>query len=648
MNKMSHVADPFMSMRQNACEVLESIIGDKEPFPLRVGWARSFDDLLAQRWERVSTETALTEAALTHGRVLISAEAGSGKTQLLARVGLSVARSENAIPVWVALRDVPAAVNNLLSLSADTFVRALVSLSAPSLRPVLTSRVQVPKILLLADGINEVPKRFAQPTFDALDEIARRYPFVSVIVTERLVRRQISSEKWRLATLLPLREKEIIETWRKTHEAPPPDQALDILKNPFFLDNAMGFSSSNGGSAELIGECFHDLAGLSPKSIDRLSEAAFKSYSSEYGMLMPKEVMAAYADSADIRSLARAGMLRTEADVAWFSHHLFHDYLASRYLVRNRHLWGPGSFDVVTTGAASFDSLRLAVDQIDKPAIADEFVRLVYDWNYFGAAYALVPGRVSRKMQVQLLAMLADKRWDPVEATVEMVTDALSVDGSSIAQEMLSAPTRNDLFRVVRDIPSDDPGFDQWKKLFTFTDGEYIDAYMVRGLCSEDPIASWTLANVLRRCRLTRDGEKELIDISRSASPVWRWRAVHALGLHPNRRTEEAVKLLLRDPDRWVRYGAVRSLVEMAARTSEYSLRSRIIAELMKSLNRDELDEKMIQEMVRVLDVRPQPDEWPASVAPLIQQLASTSSSLAEQERWTSLMARILESSREK
>jgi len=287
------------------------------------------------------------------------------------------------------------------------------------------------------------------------------------------------------------------------------------------------------------------------------------------------------------------------------------------------------------------------VEQLPVIEQADKLVRLVYDWNYYGAAYALVDGCVSEETRVVVLAMLADKRWDIVKATATQVSDALQLDRSQVASQLLAAKDRAEVFRVVRAVSSNQRWFVDWVVLFTTPDATRLAASAVDGLRAEDSIMSWTLANVLRRCQLDDAGVETLIAVSQDTSPVVRWRAVHALGALPDQKSIEALQPRLdASEDRWVRYGAVRSMVEVAAGASNLGLREAALAVLTDELQRGDFDESMLRELGRALDVDPQPAGWPLSVAPLIQQLIGLSESLAEQEKWGRLMATIISRSR--
>ena len=82
-----------------------------------------------------------------------------------------------------------------------------------------------------------------------------------------------------------------------------------------------------------------------------------------------------------------------DGDDASFRHHLIHDYLAALHMAQDRSTWTPGGFDTITLTASSFDPLAMVLEQLPDPADADLFLRRIYDWNFYGAAYALATCR---------------------------------------------------------------------------------------------------------------------------------------------------------------------------------------------------------------------------------------------------------------
>src|SRR6185369_16186165 len=91
----------------------------------------------------------------------------------------------------------------------------------------------------------------------------------------------------------------------------------------------------------------------------------------------------------------------------------------------------------------------------------------------------------------------------------------------------------------------------------------------------EDSLIGWTVANVAKRTTISESQAAMLRRLLQNAEdPIVRWRAAHVLGAHPSEDNVTALLDALNDPYHWVRYGAVRSLIELAARSSD--LRPRI------------------------------------------------------------------------
>lgn len=552
----------WTEMRSQSRWHASKILNGKLSFRPQLSWFPTYEDLFNGSSSRVTEEGELIGQASDAGRVLISAEAGSGKTWILARLAQKVSETED-IPVWISLRELPG--TGVPAGDMESVLRAIVELSHPSLKDVLKSRNWVPRTIVLADGLNEASREYIQPALAALDELARRYPFLCVVVTDRLARRPIALDRWQLSTVLPLPEDEIERVWLASKRENELPTDLEIVSRPFFLDKALDAVQVGISGATTIEHFYKEQLNIRDEALDSLSFAAFRAYRAKSSRVMDLREFYTFTDEKTVGQLVEAGVLRTEGDEAWFTHHLFHDYLAARHLAHNLSEWCIRSFEQVTLGAASFDALRLTVEQIGDTRCADRFIALVYDWNYSAAGYSLVEDRVSSDMICSILAMLAEKRWDCVRSTVEEVSDALRINGSNLARIMLRAQDREELIKISARNQSADPEFSAWRELFSLEDKLPVDLQVVRRISSSESLEGWALANSLRRCSLNQSAIEELADNSRHGTTVVRWRAVHALGMHPSPGSSSALLDRLDDEDVWVRCGAIRSIVEQAA-----------------------------------------------------------------------------------
>lgn len=633
--------------RAEARLISRSITDDGPPFHLLVAWPQSYEALLADDHPEPMEESSVLEHASATGRAIISADAGSGKTWLLARLMELVLQDERALPVLIRLRDLdidPAQSQG----DIDVILRHMLAVSRPDLRFRLRDDSSSVPVFLFVDGLNEISRPAADPVIDAIDELARRYPFLTAIAADRLVRRPIDLERWQLAKLLRLSDGEVRRIWTESPASVDLPLDIGILNRPFFLNAALGNHIAGGTEAATISAYFGAVVSASPAELDDLGRVAYEAYREFAGRNMPEEFLRDQISSDLSYRLQTGGAVRTAAGQSWFTHHLLHDFLAARHLSSRPEMWGPTAFDVVTLKTASFDSLRLLVEQLDSEMQGDRLVRLIYDWSFYGAAYALVEGYVSRETRVVILAMLADKRWDLIRATAGGVTDALLLDRSNVARQLLAAGDRSAVFRIVLAEPSQSEWFTSWAELFTMPREAAANSALVARLRDEDSIASWTLANVLRRCNIDAGGVEELENIASEDMPVARWRVAHVLGSLPTERSAAVLQSLLADENGWVRYGAIRSTVELAARASVASLRTYTLASLVSRLQDGEFSAPMLRELGRALDVDPQPVGWAEAVGPLVQQLVGLADSASEQGKWDGLMARIIARSGER
>ena len=109
-------------------------------------------------------------------------------------------------------------------------------------------------------------------------------------------------------------------------------------------------------------------------------------------------------------------------------------------------------------------------------------------------------------------------------------------------------------------------------------------------ISSSDAILGWTASNALRRSLLETRTARDLRVIYRASragenAATIRWRVVHTLGMSPE---ADSLELLLDaisgDEDFWVRFGAVRSVIEHAALSQGDALRTSAFSGLAQHL----------------------------------------------------------------
>ncbi|HTW84312.1 MAG TPA: HEAT repeat domain-containing protein [Candidatus Sulfotelmatobacter sp.] len=600
-------------------------------FTYRIGWFASYEQLFAGQPDAETEASTLAEGALVAGRVILSGRGGGAKSVALRRLARSRLEhgdivtiidmkrwSRSDVDEWNLLLSATERVDFLLSRlgSGELSVRRLAALPPHVQR------------LILVDGLNEVPATAGQQVLEALEQFIRYSPNTGTIVADRLVRRSFPDvERWHLASILPIDDEQVRRLLQeKVGNSARFDtgdrDARAMLTNPYFLDALLGAGSEATSLAALIRDLFVNHAGLDSTELISASKAAFLAYREFASRTFPFEAFLASAGTSAAEKLTSSGRLLVDGDRATFDHHLNHDFLAAAFVVADSKRWSNDFLDAITFSASSFDALALALQQIQDVATADAFVRRIYDWNIYGAAYALSEGRtpdspqgrVTTEMEIVMLAMLAIRRWDLITATATRARDALSLFPSSSAGPFLSATEIGDVVRLVDATPPTSDlatgWFNEWKLLFSgkslFEPGEAAQ------LIAADDIIGWTFANAVRRNPLEQSLRDNLISKLKSPNSTVRWRIVHALGLDPDPKTAETLeKTLLSDIDKWVRYGAIRALVEIAALGSS-ELRSSVMRWIRDHAGELLAQDRVVRELKAAVAIEPNraPADW--------------------------------------
>ena len=618
----------------------------KPEFEFGIEWHDTYDNLFSRaRAKETSSMDRLLPLALARGRLLLSAEGGQGKTSILRRVYRQAVR-EKMWPIFVDMHTWSPALADLWRLSGTRVGQVEVLLSELGQPP--TDEVGLfsvpdgrPRVVLV-DGINEIDANTAREVLTALDDFAARNPLACVVVTDRLVRRDLRADRWALTTIAPLSAAEI------TKRAGVAAVGNDLLKTAFFLDIAAQEKVGSSSSAAAIRAYIDRHGGLDEVSVTRAAAAAFHVYlalgeAHASSRTFDRSLFESLATPAVTDKLIESGLLIESAGLLYFRHHLFHDYLASMRLVSDESLWTPASFDALTFRASSFDALALGLEQLADPSRADLFVTRIYDWNFYAVSYALWKALTQGVCAVTdgttslLLAMLAEKMWDPIRRTAQLVTDGLRLFSTPLVERLLSATSLAGLVQLVADDPDIGKERADWRALFNTPPGGIVRDEVVSQIAEPESLIGWTVANVLRRATLTDTQQKDLRDFAaRSTGPV-RWRIAHVLGAHPSR--ENVAFLFGRLDDgteyEWARYGAVRSLVEAASRSS--ALRDSIAEGIISRLPHLVEDPVVLAELEKAIVLKDPPADWAQHIGPIVDELWAMAPSWETQERWRHL-----------
>jgi HEAT repeat protein len=606
---------------------------DSPRFDYRVLECSSFDEVLRGSGDEVTLDE-FVQRALDHGRVLLQARGGSGKSETLRRLrAVGTERGLRVVEVW-AVSWVNQVINDEQVATTAALVDAVASSSSPAVNA--STFTDDRPTLLLIDGLNEVQSDYVLPLLAAVDILASRNPHLGVVVADRLTRRAVDTERWVLATLTAVPRAQIREF---LGDAIGEDK-LDLFANPYFLERAR----LDPASAAAHRSFFESQLGLDKATLSRLAAATNESYRVRRDRLNAQGYLAEKVGAEVVHNLVAAGVITRGAEYEWFSHHLMADYLAALDASSNEDRWNRVEFDALTFRASSFDALSMLLDEVENKDV-DLLVRRVHDWNLYAAAHLIADDqmrsqRVSEDMKVALLGMLAERRFDRMLATAEQVTDALRLQSSPLATRLLAATGPSEVLDIVGSYEGETTWFNDWKALFTRQVGP-AGAEDVALLTNADGVLGWTAANVLKRLGLSPSATGEAIELLGHEDPTVRWRAAHALGASPDPRVvERLLSVFTSKDDLWVQYGALRSLIEIA-RSGSPSVRRKVFTRLGQIASHINDSPQLKKEASRALRVIDSPAGWSEDAGLMVERLWGAGRTVADQDLWRSVSAQL-------
>jgi hypothetical protein len=240
-------------------------------------------------------------------------------------------------------------------------------------------------------------------------------------------------------------------------------------------------------------------------------------------------------------------------------------------------------------------------------------------------------------------AMLAEKRFDPVVATRQRANDALMLMKFEDVEPFRKAPS----FLAVQDALSSVEGrgswFEEWKALFLTRCTGRIAIDRLQTLKDVDSVIGWTMANVAKRALIEPHDVVALGEWLDTPNATVRWRVVHVLGAYPSERNIALLRAALDDDgDRNVRYGAVRSLVELATRAGAETRTcvARILTDRVKKIVEQTRIRKELQNAI-VQDRSVVPTEWLSFAKEVIRAFYTETDAMDERDSWRATLAAV-------
>jgi hypothetical protein len=633
------------SLRDRAREISRTWPLNEAQFRLQTGWAKDYGGLFGGRFTRVLEEDEILKSVLGQGRAILAGRGGDGKTWLLRRLYIKLL-DRGDLPILLDLKQWSGAdydewkkwTSSEIGDAGDFLVRRFSGLQIGAVEldrlPPGTAKT------LLVDGLNEIVSPVGAQLLELLDELVRDQLNLSVLVADRLTRRDLPhSARWSIGTTLPLSKDEVQRHLGSDAKIEP----NGILTSPFFLDAALKYQVKGLRRSEASERFLIVHGGLKGSDLDSVAAAAFDTYRRLRARVFSRAEFAVLAGEGPTSALEQSHTIVTTSEgKSYFVHHLLHDYLAARHFARLRsEEWTPEALSIISFEASSFDAIELVFEQLGQQR-ADLFLRQIYDWNLYAAGYALSQERdadtsASKEMRAMILAMLSEKRFDFILATRERATDALALMQLSDAAAFREAASLEVVFSVLDGIRSNEGWFNEWRRLFQTTPQTRLSLESLASIRSPNSIIGWTVSNIAKRSTFEADAPAALAQWARGEpTSTVRWRIAHALGAYPTRTSLNTLLLLLdQDPDGYVRYGSIRSVVELATR-SDNEFRSTIsdaIGERAKAISGQPRVLGELRTSVLV-DVAAAPPDWLSFVQKIVRDLFSATDDVKERDLW--------------
>lgn len=619
--------------------------------PLAVEWQASDDSHMSDPGELIAE-------CFAKRRIILRGPAGAGKSVLLRRAALQSLESGAAIPVILDLshwKPAHSQAMSEISESAEARRQQFAVMAHTSVVPINPSTfeefLELGEVILFVDGLNEVASQATSITIlNAIDAYLQQHPLsLSSLVADRAHHDGATDlSPWAELELHPL-TKDTVEAVLSAHfsadlRAVISDADRALLGRPFFLEQAISTGRPALGSAESSLERFYThQERLTKDDLDRLSTMAFEMYRNSTRAATLSFAKKWLTDATADRLVADGTLVKSTNDEIQFDHQIKNDFLAARFLARHEEEWNSDSFNRVTFSANSTELLLTALRMLASPPTGDRFLQAVYNWHWLYAVKTVavstdgVGTLFSKGVEVWLACCAAEKVLDPLIWTSEATKAMLEGLPNSIFRRAATVQSAEDIIQLSHSIDSDEDWFLQWRRtlgLGSDHSGREEDLQLLAG---DDPVMGWAVSNAAKRWSLDEADLRQLRAIYRSTSDTdIRWRVVHTLGAF---RTSANADLLFDALDKergeWVRYGAIRSLVELAIEGTDDE-RTHVLEGLRVRLG--VLTTRLQLKLGEAVFVSHPPEGWAEAVGPLLREAASRQQLLVDVDRWRVLI----------
>lgn len=604
--------------------------------------------------------TSIIELVKEKKRVILSGRAGIGKSNAINTIAREIL-SGGKIPVVINLKNWDVEYLEKLrdrEIQLSEKMNILLRMSYGKFNEKILEEIKDDSIFIV-DGLNEINSgeygnESVRKVINTVEEYVRNHSNASpIIMTDRTSRK--FTDDYSSAVLDELGDEEVRRVINSKFVEGRFDSlsssAKEFLRIPYFLELALKLKNpdltSETKALELL---FKELLELDKETINLISRVLFDLNSKNGSLLFDANDFEKRIGSASFQKLLDSKIIvQTPDGRAKFEHQLQHEFLISNYLTENDDRWDIGSLDVATLRANSIESLFMAIEQISDKSKCDKFLLHVYNWNWPAAIKCIArlekngSENYSDSTMIAIASLVSQKMFDPVYGTSKAAKARLSELQNDSCKKISAAGSFSHLVEIINEIQNDDNWFLQWRKIFTWNVSLVLSDDDLMKIKSDESLVGWTTSNALKRLELneTHLGQlramyKTLLD-GRQENDTVRWRIVHTLGSFPSR--ENALMLLSvlgKDPYHWAKYGAARSLVEMAAKTEDPDLRKLIIKNIQQTYK--VMNAAVREEIGKTSMYHNAFGDWETTIKPLLEEIDQNLDEELTKREWKKIM----------
>jgi uncharacterized protein YggL (DUF469 family) len=432
-------------------------------------------------------------------------------------------------------------------------------------------------VYVYLDGINEFPDSGVRnAALDVIDRLSL-YSNVTVLATSRHLDRELKN--WEGHEVSKVDIAFVQSTMKKHFGRNDYDfKTLEYLTIPFFLDIVIRTNDDKITTySNFIYE--HTLNTLSPveqsEVLEMLSDLTFKNY-------LEERVFKFRLDTIDEHSIAKK-ILKLKENYYEFEHHLIYEFFVSHKMSRDESTWNHDVFDKMTfDNKMSFELMQMTLEQISEQEKSEKFLLSLYDWSFYATLHCLyyVDSTYPVQFAKALIIVLSEKLFDRFVHTrkkaikyLERLFKKFKINGISFSLEeediaSMSNEQARKYFSEIINSNSDSFQSGNYKEWFGFFSKAetVIEESVLQKITSKHSLWGWSAASFVRRFKYSPTNESQLRAMLFSVeNRITKWRIAHSMGTCSQDPSIHLLKDQLREPQyKWVKYGIIRSLTEIA------------------------------------------------------------------------------------